>query len=102
MTDAGILVRPLRGVRVDPDKVRLSGSFGVFYDGRLIAHFYDERGSSLATIQVAEVTPSELVDLAKEITPNGKAARVSLHLVDNTGLDRGSLQEVPIDNRDDH
>jgi hypothetical protein len=74
----------------------------VFYAGRLIAHFYDERGSGLATIQVAEVNPAELVDLAKEITPSGKAARVSLHLVDNTGLDRGPLQEVPIDNRDDH
>jgi hypothetical protein len=102
VTDAGILVHPLRGVRVDPDKVRLSGSFGVFYAGRLIAHFYDERGSGLATIQVAEVNPAELVDLSTEITPNGKAARVSLHLVDNTGLDRGPLQEVPIDNRDDH
>jgi hypothetical protein len=102
VTDAGILVKPLRGVRVDPDKIRLSGSFGVFYAGRLVAHFYDDRGSSLATILIGEVSPAELVDLATEVTPNGKVARVSLHLVDNRGLDRGSLQEVPVDNRDDH
>jgi hypothetical protein len=96
VTDAGILVRALRVAQLDGGKVRLSGSFGVFYAGRLIAHFYDERGSSLGTAQVAEVTPAELVDLKTEIAPTGKAARVSLHLVDQTGADRGALQEVRI------
>ena len=96
VTDAGILVRALRVAQLDGGKVTLSGSFGVFYAGRLIAHFYDERGSSLGMAQVAEVTPAELVDLKTEITPTGKAARVSLHLVDQTGADRGALQEVRI------
>jgi hypothetical protein len=102
VTDAGILVHPLRASRLDGDKVRLSGSFGVFYAGRLIAHFYDERGSALNTTQVAEVTPVDLATLQMEVVPSGKAARVSLHLVDRNGVDRGALQEVRIGAQDDH
>jgi hypothetical protein len=94
--EAGILVRPLRAARLANGKVRLSGSFGVFYVGRLVAHFYDEHGSGLGTAQVAEVTPAELADLQTEVTPAGKAARVSLHLLDQNGVDRGALQEVSI------
>ena len=96
VTDPGILVRPLRATQVDSSKVRLTGSFGVFYAGRLVAHFYDERGSALGTVQVADVTPTELVDLKTDVTPAGKAARVSLHLMDQNGVDRGQLQEVRI------
>jgi hypothetical protein len=102
VTDAGILVHPLRASRVDGGKVRLSGSFGVFYAGRLIAHFYDERGSGLNTVEVAEVTPVDLATLQMEVVPSGKAARVSLHLVDRNGVDRGALQEVRIGAQDDH
>jgi hypothetical protein len=100
VTDAGILVRPLRAARLDGGKVNLSGSFGVFYAGHLIAHFYDERGSSLGTMQIAEVTPAELADLHLEVAPAGKAARISLHLVDQNGLDRGPLQEVRVGTQD--
>ncbi|MGC1660822.1 MAG: hypothetical protein WA737_12495 [Candidatus Acidiferrales bacterium] len=96
VTDAGILMRRLQAVQLESGKVKLTGSFGVFFAGDLIAHFYDERGSSLGTTRVAAVTPAELVDLQTEVAPNGKAARVALHLVDQSGVDRGALQEVPI------
>lgn len=102
VTDAGVLIRPLQGVQLESGKVRLTGSFGVFYAGDLIAHFYDARGSSLGTTRVAEVTPAELVNLQMEVEPSGKAARVSLHLVDQSGLDRGALQEVQISTQDIH
>lgn len=102
VTDAGILVHPLHASRLDGGKVKLSGSFGVFYAGRLIAHFYDERGSALNATQVAEVTPVDLATLQVEVVPSGKAARVSLHLVDRNGVDRGALQEVRIGAQDDH
>lgn len=94
--DAALLVRPLRATRLENGNVKLSGSFGVFFVGKLIAHFYDEHGSSLSTAQVAEVTPAELAELQTEVTPAGKAARVSLHLLDQNGVDRGPLQEVSI------
>jgi hypothetical protein len=101
VTDAAILVHPLRATQLDGSKVRLTGSFGVFYAGRLVAHFYDERGSPLGTAAVAEVTPTELVDLKADIAPTGKAARLSLHLVDQNGVDRGALQELRIGAQDD-
>ena len=102
VSDAALLVRPLRATQLDGGKVLLSGTFGVLYSGRLMAHFYDEQGSSLGTTQVAEVTPVELVDLRVEATATGKVARVSLHLVDQNGIDRGSIQEVRVATQEKH
>ncbi|HUL32971.1 MAG TPA: hypothetical protein VL128_03750 [Candidatus Eisenbacteria bacterium] len=96
VNDAGIVIHSLRSMRVDNDKLELSGSFGVFYAGHLIAHVYDQHGSKLGTMQVAEVSPTELVNLKTEISPGGIAARVALHLVDENGIDRGALQEVRV------
>jgi hypothetical protein len=101
VTDAGILIKPLQAAW-DHDKVKLSGSFGVFFSGRLIARFYDEHGSFLGAVPVADVKPDETVSLESEVVPPGKAARVSLHMEDVTGSDRGSLNEIQIragDNR---
>jgi len=39
VTDAALLVRPLRATQLDAGKIRLTGSFGVFYVGRLVVHF---------------------------------------------------------------
>jgi hypothetical protein len=96
VTDAGIVIRPLRATRLENGKIRLSGSFGVFFPGRLMARFYSEHGGSLGTMPVVEVNPTEPVSLETEITPNGKPARLSLHLEDANGVDRGSLQEVQV------
>jgi hypothetical protein len=95
--DAGILIHPLQATREDSGKVKLAGSFGVFFSGHLVAHFYNEHGASLGNMPVADVNPSELVSLDVEVTPQGKPGRVSLHLEDSNGVDRGSLQEVPVD-----
>ena len=97
VTDAGVVTKPLQGLRQGNDKVRLSGSFGVFFPGRLVAHFYDEHGKSTGTLPLAEVSPAELVVLDVETAPAGKPVRVSLHLEDRAGLDRGALQEVPLE-----
>jgi len=96
VTDAGIVVSPLRATGLENGHVMLSGAFGVFYSGRLMAHFYDDHGRPVSVMQVAEVTPTEAVSLQSEITPPEKSARVSLHLVDEAGIDRGALQEVPV------
>jgi hypothetical protein len=97
VTDAGIVITPLQATRLGSGKLSLVGSFGVFFPGRLVAHFYDEHGSALATTQVTDVDPVNMVFLEKEITPTGKPARISLHLEDWNGLDRGSLQEVQVE-----
>lgn len=100
VSDAGILIRPLRASLLENGKVALSGEFGVFFAGHLEARFYDDHGKSLGPTQVMDVSPNEPVSLESEITPPAKPGRVSLHLVDHAGVDRGALQEVPVVSRD--
>jgi hypothetical protein len=102
VTDAGIVLRPLRASALENGKLKLSGSFGVFFSGRLVARFYDERGRSLGAMPVMDVNPTEPVSLEAEVAAPGKPARLSIHLEDDNGLDRGLLQEVHVgrgDNR---
>ena len=96
VSDAGILIRPLRATPIPDGKVTLTGSFGVFFSGHLVAHFYDEHGTGLGITPLMDVNPSETVSLQKELSPGGKASRVSVHLVDEAGVDRGALQEVRV------
>jgi hypothetical protein len=96
VSEAGIITQPFRATLLQNGKIRLSGSFGVFFPGTLLARFYNERGLNLGTMKLADVSPTELASVAMEITPPGQSARVSLHLEDRKGLDRGSLQEVQV------
>ena len=95
-TDAGVIVRALRATRSESGRIKLSGAFGVFFAGHIVAHVYSEHGAQLNTVPIADGDPAELVQLGTEVGPFEKAARVSLHLEDPNGLDRGSLGEVPI------
>ncbi len=100
--DAGIVVRPLQAVRLESGHIHLSGSFGVFFAGRLVAHLYNEHGASVATVPLTQVDPTDLVVLETELTPPAKSSRISLHLEDSNGLDRGSLQEVEVTAPENH
>jgi hypothetical protein len=102
VTDAGIVIRPLRATALENGKIKLSASFGVFFSGRLIAHFYDEHGRIVGAMPILDVSPADAVSLETEIAPPGKPARVSLHLEDEHGVDRGSLEEVRIVTGDNH
>jgi hypothetical protein len=62
----------------------------------LLVRLYDQQGASVGTIPGADVTPTQLVTLQTEISADTKANRVSLHLIDTNGGDRGSLGEVPV------
>jgi hypothetical protein len=97
VTEAGVIVNPFRAVALENGKLRLSGSFGVFFSGRLVAHLYDQHGAANGAMPVAEVEPADLASLSIEIPAAGKPARVSLHLEDKSGLDRGALGEVRVE-----
>ena len=98
--DPGIVIRPLQSILTGSGKVRLSGLFGVFFHGYLVAHFYDEHGSPLGNVRLVNVDPAEPVSLETEVAPPGKPARVSLHVEDDRGVDYGPLQEVPVRSQD--
>jgi hypothetical protein len=95
-TEAGILVHPLRATRSESGKIKLTGTFGVFFAGHLIVHLYDDHGNALGIMRAVDVDPTRLVSLDIEISPNTKTARLSLHLEDSNGVDRGPLQEVQV------
>ena len=101
-TEAGIVIRPLKATVNQNGKIGLSGAFGVFFPGRLMARLYDEYGHLAATTPVAEVSPTEPVLLESEIASPGKCSRLSIHLVDNNGVDRGALEEVQLGGQDSH
>ncbi len=94
--DAGVVARPLQASRLENGHIHLSASFGVFFAGRLVAHLYDEHGGSVGTMPLNQVDPADLVVLETELTTPAKTSRISLHLEDANGVDRGSLQEVRV------
>jgi hypothetical protein len=96
VTDAAIISKPLHAVSLPTGKVKLSGTFAVFFPGKLVAHFYNEHGSETGMLALADVSPIDLVVLDAEVVPPVKPSRVSLHLEDQRGVDRGALQELPI------
>jgi hypothetical protein len=92
-TYSGVIGTPLTATAT-PAGLVLSGNFGVFYAGDLVAHFYG-RGAG-GTAKLMSVTPTEPVHLQTTVQAPSKTTRVSVHLVDSTGLDRGPLGEVPV------
>ncbi len=95
VADAGVVDRPLAASAAG-DKVLLAGSFGVFFPGQLAAYLYDQRGVNLCVIPLQRVSPLDLLNLHQEIQVPPSAVRVSLHLKDLRGVDRGSLGEARI------
>jgi len=101
VSDAGILIHPLKATRTQNDKVKVSGAFGVFFPGHLEARLYDDHGANLASIPMMDVNPAEAAMLEKEVSAP-RAGRISLHLIDENGIDRGSLQEVRVESGERH
>jgi hypothetical protein len=100
VTDAGLVDRPL-AAKNSAGKLELSGSFGVFFPGALKAHLYDEGGAATGEVSLQSVQPQDLVQLSQTITTTKGVARVSVHLIDSSGLDRGALGEVVVTGRDE-
>ncbi len=101
VTDAGILIRPLTAVASGTDQIKLSGSFGVFYPGHLVARLYGAHAQPME-VPIVDVSPTDQVALDKEITCPGKCSRLSIHLIDNDGIDRGALQEIRLSDQAIH
>jgi hypothetical protein len=93
VTEAGLVGQPLAARRTG-EKIELSGSFGVFFPGELKAFLYNESGVGKDQVPLAAVRPQEPVDLHQSITAAKSIARVSIHLIDSNGADRGALGEV--------
>ena len=95
VTHAGLVGTPLLATRVSGG-IRLRGDFGAFFSDHLVANCYDSRGIYLNPYPLANVSPLERASLESTIAASVECARVSVHLVDAGGLDRGSLGEASV------
>jgi hypothetical protein len=95
VSEAGLIGRELTATRAGTG-VKLAGFFGVLYSGRLVARLYDARGVPLKPLEVTKVDPREAVTLDATVPAPAEAVRVTLHLIDEQGSDRGSLGEAEI------
>jgi hypothetical protein len=93
LTDAGLVARPLLARRT-AGKLDLSGSFGVFFPGELKAYLYDEGGLGVSEVSLQTVRPQDPVELHQTVAAPKNVVRVSIHLIDSNGADRGALGEV--------
>jgi hypothetical protein len=96
-TYSGVVGTPLAAAASSAG-LTLTGDFGVFYAGSLVAHYYDRGGSAIGTAKLIDVTPVQEVQLQTTVQAPPETFRVSVHLVEhsgvNQGLDRGSLGEA--------
>jgi hypothetical protein len=94
-TWAGVIGEPLTAERT-PDGLVIAGTFGVFFTGHLSARLYDRGGLAVGSLTLPDVNPLEPVALHATVQAPADAARVSVHLVDAHGVDRGPLGEAQI------
>ena len=92
-TYSGVIGTPLTATST-PAGLVLSGSFGVFYAGDIVAHLYGRGVRTSAKLM--SVVPTEPVHLHTVLQAPPNTKRVSVHHVDSYGLDRGPLGEVPV------
>jgi uncharacterized protein DUF4380 len=90
---AGAISEPLSG-KVEAGHVALRGTFGVFTPGTLEATVYSVMGEELAHETLMAVDPREVVRLEKSIALPPDAFRVSVHVKDAAGENRGFLGNV--------
>ena len=92
---AGVVGKRL-SVTNSADGMTVTGEFGVFFPGRLQLRFYDRSGAKLGSADSIAVSPLEMVSFSQTLQAPGETARVSLHLIDRNGLDRGPLGEAVV------
>ena len=63
---------------------------------------YDAEGTEKNEIPLQAVRPQDAIEVHQTITAAPGIARISVHLIDTSGLDRGALGEVSLNTRDEH
>ena len=95
VSDAGAIAEHLR-ISGASSNGTLTGRFGVFFEGKIVAKFLDTNGKTLSEKSLQAVTPLEPLKLAEKISIPKGTNRVALHLIDAQARDRGLLDEVAV------
>ncbi len=94
-TDAGVIDESLKASETK-GALELSGTFGVFFTGRLVARFSDQQRQEVGSVALGPVDPAEILSLHQEVKAPASAEKVTLALIDESGVDRGNLGEASI------
>jgi len=93
---AGLVAEPLSATAGD-GKIRLKGTFGVFFPGTLEARVLDADGKELATVSAGSASPDRLLTLDQNIAASSvNAARVEIDLIDDAGNNQGFLADASL------
>ena len=95
VTDAGVIADHLR-ISSTPGNQKLIGTFGVFFAGKILATFLDNRGKVISEKTLKAVTPQQSVKLEESLLIPRDASRVALYLVDSHAQGRKLLDEVSL------
>jgi len=95
VTDAGVVVEHLRVAGKSSVK-KLTGVFGVFFPGRIVARFFDANANKVSETPLKSVTPQDSVRLDEKIGIPSNASRIALQLIDSQGRERGVLDEISL------
>lgn len=93
VTYAGTVAQPF-AISTTQSGTYATGTFGVFFAGKLLAYLYDDRGIERNIVSLTSVDPRDKVELHQLIVIPANIVRVSLHLVGLHGRDYGSLGEA--------
>jgi len=94
VSELGVVEAPLVAV-LKSDGLHLSGRFGIFFPGELIAQVFDKRGGKQEK-SLGKTDPLHTVQLDQTIAITPNAARVSLHLIGERGTDLGVIGEAVV------
>ena len=95
VTEVGVITKHLN-VTNGSGTSKLTGSFGVFYPGKVVARFLDKEGKQISELKLRGVTPSEPLNLREKINVPKSANRLALHLLGSHSQDCGVLDEVSV------
>ncbi len=74
----------------------ITGTFGVFFPGHVVVQFFDAHGAELGQARVALANPLELLKLSNHVSAPSGTAKISIHILDDDGDDRGMLGEADV------
>jgi len=95
VAESGVIVEPLQAVRTATG-MQLSGSFGVFFQGRVIAHFLGTQGAELGSLSLGTAEPAEIFNLTQEVAAPPGTLHVKISIVGEQGENRGVLGEAAV------
>lgn len=95
VAQGGVILEPVLAVRRGAS-LRVSGSFGVFFPGRVMARFLDASGSELGSLPLGNSEPAEILNLNQEVQAPRGTSRVRVSIEGGQGENGGVLGEAAV------